>query len=240
MKAQNNIIAKIQKLLAKAGSTDSPQEAEALFTMAQSLMVKHRIEQSALNVTDESEVLHNAVQCFKFRLEGNWEVKLASTIARPNCCDTIYNKHTGVITFYGVQQDIDLVLYLFETTRETFRRISKSEFRKGTKENTIQDGKNKFIRSFLLGACYGLSTKIQQMTAQHVEESGSKGYEIMITSALEKVKNYMSANANFKTVKSNTTPGSVEGFTAGVKTGKNHSLNAPITGTASKTVKQLS
>ena len=41
--ANSKKIEKVQKLLLKAGSTDSPQEAESLFAAAQKLMIKWRI-----------------------------------------------------------------------------------------------------------------------------------------------------------------------------------------------------
>ena len=243
MKAQSNILSKIIKLLEKAGSTDSPAEAESLFAMAQKLMVKHRISQSDLNVTPQDEILESEVLCFVNKLEGNWELKLARVLSRPNCCDYIYSKFKSrfsknvsafnKICFFGADQDIQLVKFFFETTRETFRRIARSEYRRLIKQGEIIPNKNSFIRSFLIGACEGLGSKLQTVTAEQVKESGSTGYELIARTALEKVQQHIKTTQDIKSVKSRTSIGSSQGFAQGVETGKKHSLHIPVQTTSS-------
>ncbi len=235
---KTSIIKKVKKLLAKAGSTDSPQEAESLFVAAQKLMVKHRIQQADL-ADDKQEIEPDSIACFEYRLEGNWELKLARVIAKANCCDFVYGKYASkhlsketlqeynIITFYGVEQDVQLVKYLFETTRSTFRRISKKEYIRIHKEGS-NEPKNRFIRSFLLGACHGLSQKISKMTADHIVETNATGYELAVRNALQKSKDYIRNNVNTKSTKSTSSTGSIEGFNSGVKTGKTHIMTMPV------------
>lgn len=254
---KTSIIEKVKKLLAKAGSTDSPQEAEALFVAAQKLMVKHRIQQSELNDDQVFEVLANEVAAFQFKLEGMWELELASVIARANCCKVTWKtwsassksaknyKYVGgnrldfcKITFYGVEQDVQLVKFLYETTRDTFRRLSKSEARAANKVSALAN-KNRFIRSFLLGAAEGLGTHIRKMTADHVQESGATTYDLVVRTQLQKVEQWLTDNVKTKTVKVNSEPGDLAGYASGMEAGMNHSMHIPVETTSSNNNKQL-
>lgn len=238
--SESKKIIKIQHLLAKAGSTDSPQEAEALFVKAQELMVKWRIEESQLEEQQETNIEQNDVSCFKRKLEGNWELKLAGALCRPNGCDYTYGKHSQRIILYGAAKDVELVKYFIETTRETFRRIARKEYsallKKYGKHDPDLPKKNKYIRSFLLGACAGLADKMERMTRYTVQQTDgvdAQSYGLIVRTALEKVENHIMENVAVKVVKSRTHVGDLSAFSNGVKTGKNHSLHIPVSTTKS-------
>jgi hypothetical protein len=246
---KDSIIDKVKKLLSKAGSTDSPSEAEALFTAAQKLMVKHRIAQNDLDEADQPTILKNEVLCFANRLEGNWELRLARTLSRPNGCDYVYSKikhkYTSAaehnkISFYGTEQDTQLVQFFFETTRETFRRLARSEYRRLNQQGSPMPPKNQFIRSFLLGACDGLASKITKMTADHVQEVKATTYDLALRNQLQTVQDYIKTNLDTKTVKATRAAGSSEGYAQGVKAGKAHTLHIPVATSTSSRQNKLS
>lgn len=242
----NKIIQKIKKLLAKAGSTDSPSEAESLFVKAQELMLQNRISEMELQQEDSEFTMEEGqVYCYSKKSEGKWESALARAISEPNCCKYVisrWSKRTGgtaahnYITFYGQPQDVQLVKYFFETTRQTFRQLSKQQAKLNSKGS-----KNTYIRSFLLGACSGLSSKIVKMTAKHVKHTGKDNYPILVSNHLSKINDYIESNVNCRTVKSTTRAGDQSAYGSGVFHGKKHSLHIPVQGTSSSSgaAKQL-
>lgn len=253
---KTSVIEKVKKLLAKAGSTDSPQEAEALFVAAQKLMVKHRIQQHELQEETDTLIEKHQIECFAKRLEGMWEVELASTIFWNNCVHYTWNKRATTLSIYGTEQDVQLVKYLFETTRTTFRRLAKSEYLRIRLE-TIHENfgnsypennsmytehlekegilakKNQFIRSFLVGACKGLNYKIVRMTQEHVQQTGATSYSLVTKTALERAFNYVTQNVTTRSVNANIEAGNAQAYGAGVAIGRAHSMYIPVEQTSS-------
>lgn len=222
------MLEKIRKLLAKAGSTDSPAEAENLFATAQKLMVKHRISQADLK-QDDGPIQSNEVTAFENRLEGEWEVSLARTIFHVNGCDYIRNKHGSKFEVFGSVHDVQLVKYLYETTRECFRRLAKSEWRKN--QHSTETKKNQYIRSFLVGACAGLKEKIRKMTAEAEAETKTSGYGLIMANKMQVVRDHIIATQNVVMGKARGgVAGSNDGYGDGVKAGRAHVMHLPVTG----------
>lgn len=232
METNQNILDKIKKLLAKADSTDSPQEAENLFATAQMLMVKHRITQEQLKEQDPEVITQNQVSAFEQRLEGEWETSLARVIFHVNGCDFVRNKHGNKFDIYGASHDVLLVKYLYETTREAFRRLARSEWRKN--QHYTETKKNQYIRSFLVGACAGLKEKIRKMTAEVEKETNTAGYGLIIANKVEKARAHIMKNPNIVLKRTaGGTAGSTDGYGDGVKAGRNHKLTRPLSGSGS-------
>lgn len=127
---------------------------------------------------------------------------------------------------YGSEQDVQLIKHLFETTRETFRRLAREQY----KQTNTSDSKNVFVRSFLIGACRGLNSKIVRMTQDYTREQGNQQeYALMVKTALEKAQAYVSTHVNARQVNSrNSSAGSLAGYMSGIETGKNHSMHIPV------------
>ena len=226
MTDNTEILKKVKALITKAESTDSPAEAETFFTKAQELMVRHRISQADLNTLDPDIIQQDEVAAFKNRLEGEWETILARVIFRTNGCEYVRCKDIAKFKIYGEKHDIALVKYLFETTRDTFRRLSKSQWRNAETHTK----KNQYIRSFLVGACDGLAQQIKRMTAEVVQETGATTYALMLTNKVVKAREHILAQGGVKQTKTHTTPGSVEGYVQGVIAGSRHKLHRPVGG----------
>ena len=108
---------KIQKLLAKADSTDSPQEAENLFVKANELMIKFKISQfdiDELNQVDTGAVETNQIEFGKVSLEGKWEIDLMAAICEHQGCDYTWKTWSKVFTVYGSKEDTEMAIYFFE------------------------------------------------------------------------------------------------------------------------------
>lgn len=243
-------INRIKALLAKAGSTDSQAEAEALFVKAHEMMLKWRISEEDIKETDDSVVEANEILAFEFSLEGSWERELARVIVWSNCCHYTWRKESKKMTLFGEKRDVQLVKFLYETTRETFRRLSRSEYNK-LKKIKIEEWKARFdrdytekdlnamgvlpyrsvyIRSFLNGCCAGLSKSIRRMTQDYFTTvNQQKGYEVLVLNKVEKSRQYANSLSFVKVVGSfKGAVGSAEAFLEGEKTGKAHIMTIPV------------
>lgn len=240
MTQENKILAKVKKLLAKAEGTDNPHEAEAFFVAAQKLIAEHRISQAELDAVDQKgdEIGANEVSAFEFRLEGEWETQLAHVIIRTNGCEFMRCKDDKRIEIFGTTEDVMLVKFLFETTRDTFRRLSKVMWRNNKDSEFTK--KNQYIRSFLLGACAGLKEKITRMTAEVVQETGASQYALVLANKVERARAYVIEHRNVRFSKSRTKVGSDSAFGDGREVGRNHQLSRPLYGGNGSSTKLLS
>lgn len=130
------VMEKIKKLLLKADSTDSPQEAEAFLVKANKLMIKFKIDQASinLNVEDGEIVLNNELKYGEFSLEGKWEIDLMRGIARNQACTYTWNSYRKTFTIYGAAEDVELTKYFFERARTIFRNLSRKAYNEKKKE----------------------------------------------------------------------------------------------------------
>lgn len=120
---------RIQALLKKAESTSFEKEAEALVEKAESLRQQYRIE-NLLSVSYSGSAKQNNVISARVRLRAPWvkyQVRLLSTIARSNSCESLLLTPSGIATVFGTADDVGHVIDLFTSLnrqREHFMRTS--------------------------------------------------------------------------------------------------------------------
>jgi len=103
------VLGRVRALLAKAESTDFPEEAEALTAKAHQLMARYAIDQVPHD-TRGGPGLHSVAidapyPAAKFHLLG--------AIAQANRCEAIWSKHEGVATVVGFPVDVATVELLY-------------------------------------------------------------------------------------------------------------------------------
>ncbi|MFG1996111.1 DUF2786 domain-containing protein [Actinoplanes sp. NPDC048988] len=106
-------LSKVRALLAKAESTDFPEEAEACTAKAQELMARHRIDHALLTVTtgrrDHPASLRVAV-------DSPYEAPktlLLQVVAEANSCRAVWTKRFGFSTLIGFPTDLNTTEILF-------------------------------------------------------------------------------------------------------------------------------
>jgi Protein of unknown function (DUF2786) len=247
-KKTEKIVEKIKKILLKAESTDSLEEAEALFVKASELMVKFKIEQSQVDTAiDESNLREDEVSCGEVSLEGKWEIDLMSAISRHHGVHFIfYTTKKYKMVLAGDKHDVQMVKYFFETARRTFRRLSREQYLV-RKKDTLQKNplftlkelefggympyRSVFIRSFLAGCAIGLNRKIRQMQQDAVVKYDStKSYDLMVKNQLEKSRGYMTEKYSPKTSSRQTAYGDQKAILEGMKAGLEHNLTIGVQG----------
>jgi len=109
---------RVRALLAKAESTEFPEEAEALTSRAQELMARHSIDDALLAAAAESSGRAGPGEAAGRRLfvDSPYEAAkavLLDVIATANRCRSIWIKNLGLCTVVGFPADLDAVELLF-------------------------------------------------------------------------------------------------------------------------------
>jgi Protein of unknown function (DUF2786) len=121
----NRVLELVRKLVAKAESTDSPDEARALSEQADNLMIKYAIDEAALDASRPPEARAKPA-VIEIELTGysgllGWVAALAASIARHcGCRVRQYNRyHDGAwrSKVYGYESDLRYFEIMYTTLR---------------------------------------------------------------------------------------------------------------------------
>ncbi|MEV8323263.1 DUF2786 domain-containing protein [Kitasatospora sp. NPDC056731] len=107
------MLARIRALLAKAESTEYPEEAEALTTKAQQLMAQHSIDDALLAATGDDR---NTPAALRIGVDNPYEspkTMLLDAVAAANRCRAVWAKEFGFCTVVGFDGDLDGVELLY-------------------------------------------------------------------------------------------------------------------------------
>jgi uncharacterized protein DUF2786 len=106
-------LSRIRALLAKAESTEFPEEAEALTAKAQELMTRHSIDDALISSQDGSR--HAPAAC-RIGVDNPYEgakALLLDAVADANGCQAIWSSALGFSTVVGFDSDLDAVELLY-------------------------------------------------------------------------------------------------------------------------------
>ncbi len=107
------VLARIRALLAKAESTEFPEEAEALSSKAQELMTKFSLDRALLDAEDgNSAKLASGATGRRIWLEAPYVTPkslLVHAVARANRCRSVADDKTGYVAVIGNEVDLELV-----------------------------------------------------------------------------------------------------------------------------------
>ena len=107
------VLAKVRALLAKAESTDFPEEADSLTAKAQEFMTRHSIDAAML---DARASVHDAPAGRRIHLEAPYvdaKATLVGAVASPNRCRVVLAPDLGFVTLFGYPGDLQVVDVLF-------------------------------------------------------------------------------------------------------------------------------
>ncbi|MFF2075671.1 DUF2786 domain-containing protein [Kitasatospora sp. NPDC058162] len=107
------MLARIRALLAKAESTEFPEEAEALTAKAQQLMAQHSIDDALLAAAGADR---NTPAALRIGVDNPYEgpkTMLLDAVAAANRCRVVWAKEFGFCTVIGFDGDLDGVELLY-------------------------------------------------------------------------------------------------------------------------------
>jgi len=106
-------LGRIRALLAKAESTEFPEEAEALTAKAQELMTRHSITEALLGIDEGSP--HTPSAC-RIGVDAPYDAAkalLLDAVAEANGCQAIWSSTLGFSTVIGYDAELDAVELLY-------------------------------------------------------------------------------------------------------------------------------
>ena len=163
----DKVLGRVRALLAKAESTDFPEEAEALTAKAHELMARYAIDHVGVDPGSKPGLHRLAVDppypSAKFLLLGG--------IARANRCEALWSKHEGVATVVGFPVDVETVeiLYtslLIQATTAMLGHGAKADHRGRSRTKA-------FRHSFLLAFGARIGGRLAEQTAAAEEAATS-------------------------------------------------------------------
>lgn len=107
------MLAKVRGLLAKAESTEFPEEAEALTAKAQQLMARHSIDAALLDAERDTRQVPGGVRVGVDAPYEEPKVHLLQAVAQANRCRTVWSRNLGFSTVVGFAADVRAVELLY-------------------------------------------------------------------------------------------------------------------------------
>ncbi|WP_285666951.1 DUF2786 domain-containing protein [Actinorhabdospora filicis] len=163
------MLARIRALLAKAESTDFPQEAEALTGKAQELMARHSIDEARLAAGHASP---DAPAALRIGVDAPYDgpkTMLLDAVADANRCRAVWSKEFGFCTVIGFDADLDAVDLLYTSllvqATAAMSRAGDAHHRHGAART------KSFRHSFLVAYATRIRERLSAATESAVEEA---------------------------------------------------------------------
>jgi hypothetical protein len=158
------MLARIRALLAKAESTEFPEEAEALSGRAQELMAKYSIDHALLAAqADGGEVPGGR----RLPVDSPYEeakATLLTTVADANRCRAVWSRELGLVTIVGFDADLDAVELLFTSL---LVQADAAMIRAGGKKDRGGNSRTKsFRQSFLVSYAVRVGERLAAAAAR--------------------------------------------------------------------------
>jgi len=167
--SKEKLIDKINKVLNKARDTNSKEESETAYLLAQKLMAQGGIEEHELDVDDKGNQVDRE-QIETNKLKKWWMGSLANVIAENFKCKTYTarrnNEHK--ITFLGQRNDLSVVVNIYKHAVDTVDRLSMRDYH-GQRIQAEMRGQRytkrdytAYKNTYISGFIKGLNTKLEE------------------------------------------------------------------------------
>ncbi len=169
--ADERILGKIRALLAKAESTEFPEEAEALSARAQELMAKHSIDHALLAAQSGRR---DKPAARRLPVDNPYEspkATLLHVVAHANHCRSVWQKAIGMSTVVGFPSALDAVELLYTSL---LVQANTAMLREGAKKDSYGRSRTRaFRQSFLVAYAYRIGVRLSQATAHAEQEAAA-------------------------------------------------------------------
>jgi hypothetical protein len=168
---------RIRGLLAKAESTEFPDEAEALTAKAQELMTRHAVDIALLDALDAGPALTGGglVGTRRVHVRDPYvraKMQLLAAVAEANDVRVVWYSGLGIANLVGVRSDVAAVELLFTSLLlQVAQALAAAE-----RSSVRRTASRQFRRSFLLGYAHRIGERLraarQRATAEAAAEHG--------------------------------------------------------------------
>jgi hypothetical protein len=174
------LLRRIRALLAKAESTDFPEEAEALTAKAQELMTRHSVD-AALLAAERPGGPGAAVGTRRVHVDDPYvqaKMQLLGAVAGANGVRLVWYRSLGIANLVGVPADLEAVELLFTSLLLQVGQALATAERGGSRGRSPGNGAaaRSFRRAFLLGYAGRIGERLtaarREATATAAAETG--------------------------------------------------------------------
>lgn len=170
------MLGRIRALLAKAESTQFPEEAEALSAKAQELMARHALDEAALAAAGSAGSPGwgdgDGPEACRIGVEGPYEsakALLLDAVAAANHCQAVWSGEYGFSTVVGFEADLELVELMYTSllvqATAAMRRAADEHHARGRSRRT-RDFRESFLISYAARIGERLAAAVRDVTAQ--------------------------------------------------------------------------
>ncbi|MGH3518432.1 MAG: DUF2786 domain-containing protein [Haloechinothrix sp.] len=157
------ILTRVRSLLAKAESTQFPDEAEALSAKAQELMNRHAFERALLDADAHKPQLATSSRLWLDNPYLDAKSHLVAEIARANRCRTVFYKQFGFVALVGEELDLEITELLATSLLVQATRAMLAEGRHTTRTGVSRT--QSFRRSFLVSYAVQVGERLKEAGA---------------------------------------------------------------------------
>jgi hypothetical protein len=165
------LLRRIRGLLAKAESTEFPEEAEALTAKAQELMTRHAVDAASLGGSAES--VRASVGTRRVHVDDPYvraKMQLLGAVAEANGVRLVWYQSLGIANLVGVTTDLDSVELLFTSLLlQVTQGIAAAE-----REAGRRSASRSFRRAFLLGYAQRIGERLQSARERATAEAAAE------------------------------------------------------------------
>ncbi|MFF1871790.1 DUF2786 domain-containing protein [Kitasatospora herbaricolor] len=165
------MLSRIRALLAKAESTEYPEEAEALTAKAQQLMAQHSIDEALLAVTAAAA---DTPAALRIGVDSPYEVPktmLLDAVAAANRCRVVWAKEFGFCTIVGFDADLDGVELLYTSL---LVQATAAMHKAGSRQHLDGASRTKaFRQSFLVAYAARIRERLTTATEQATQDAAA-------------------------------------------------------------------
>ncbi|WP_406000229.1 DUF2786 domain-containing protein [Streptomyces sp. NBC_00829] len=164
------VLAKVRGLLAKAESTEFPEEAEALTAKAQQLMAQHSINAALLDAEQDTRQVPGGVRVGVDTPYEEPKVHLLQAVAEANRCRTVWSRNLGFSTVVGFASDARAVELLY-----TSLLVQAQSALHAAGSRTYRDGASRtrsYRQSFLTAYATRIAQRLSRATEQATKAAG--------------------------------------------------------------------
>ena len=167
--ADERMLGRIRSLLAKAESTEFPEEAEALSARAQELMAKYSIDHALLAAQAGSKEEPGGRRIAVDNPYEGPKATLLNTVAEANRCRAVWSRDVGLVTVVGFPADLDAVELLFTSL---LVQANAAMIRAGGKRDEYGRSRTRsFRQSFLISYAIRIGERLAEATVHAEHEA---------------------------------------------------------------------
>lgn len=172
------VLARVRALIAKAESTEFPEEAEVLTAKAQQLMARHAIDAALLEAGTGTAGVPSSRRVAVAVPYQAAKVRLLSAVARANRGRVVWDAGTGQAHVFGFAGDLDAVEVLFTSLLLQATRAAAAH-------GPVRDARGRsrtrsFRGSFLHGFAQRIGERLEEAVREEVAATAEGGGSALV------------------------------------------------------------